>query len=150
MALEAQAALAENDRAAQADAEAKKETALLIERERLRFVRRTIEAAELITKKALEILRQPYGDCTPDDAAKLFSVGHSIGSAVLNLPGANLSVQGLGSPASAVINVVMRKDAQSRMVDEIEAEYLAAHPDHPQAARRLRDYDEQRDAGNGG
>ncbi len=138
--LEVRALTEENERMAQADREAKRKFAEMIEAEKLKFVRRTIEAAELITQKALEILRQPSGNCTPDDAAKLFSVGHSIGSAALNLPGQNLMLQGFVGSAAAVINVVVKKDAQSRKVDEIEAEYLAKRPDHPQAERRLREW----------
>jgi hypothetical protein len=58
-----EAALAENEHAAQADAEAKKETALLIERERLRFVRRQIAASERATEVAMQYSLSRSGSC---------------------------------------------------------------------------------------
>jgi hypothetical protein len=137
--LETAEALAANERAAKADRKAKEETALLIERERLRFVRREIEAAELVAAKALEILRQPYGNCTPDDAAKLFSVAHNIGSSALGLPGAShsLEVSGLGAPP-VNITTHLTYDATSYKVDQIEKQFLLEH-DHPQKERLLRE-----------
>lgn len=144
MELEAQAALAENERAAQADAAAKKETALLIERERLRFVRRQITASERATEVALQILNQPFGDSKPDSAAKLFSVAHNIGSSALGLPGAShsLEVSGIGAPP-VNIAVVLEYDAQSFRTDEIQKQFLIAHPEHAQPERGLREITER-------
>jgi len=137
--LEAQAAVDKNARAAEANRKAKEETALLIERERLRFVRREIEAAKLVTAKALEILQQPYASCTPNDAAKLFSVAHNIGSSALGLPGAShsLELSGFGAPP---INITthLTYDATSYKVDQIEKQFLLEH-DHPQKERLLRE-----------
>jgi hypothetical protein len=86
--LEMAGALAQNQRAAEADAEAKRQVAMRIESARAAFIERQITASQKATERALEILQQPFGDCRPDAAAKLFSVGHSIGASVLNLPGA--------------------------------------------------------------
>ena len=58
-----------------ADQKAKEEVAQLIERERLRFFQRQIEASKRATAKALEILNQPYGECTPPEAARLLAEG---------------------------------------------------------------------------
>jgi hypothetical protein len=125
------------------------ETARMIERERLRFVRREIEAAELVTAKALEILRQPYDNCTPTDAARLFAVGHQIGASALGLPGSNLGVGVSGIAPPANIQIHLTRDETGDRVQRIQYEFLKKHMEHPQAARFIAQYEAEYGQSNG-
>jgi hypothetical protein len=62
-----------------------------------------------------------------------------------NVDGTPLAV---GPGNQPIINVILTRDEQSEKVDAIQKEFLEAHPDHPQAARILREYGE-RNHGNG-
>ena len=147
--LETQARIQENQRQAEADRKAKEETARMIERERLRFVRREIEAAELVTAKALEILRQPYDNCTPTDAARLFAVGHQIGASALGLPGSNLGVGMSGIAPPVNIQIHLTRDETGDRVQRIQYEFLKKHMEHPQAARFIAQYEAEYGQSNG-
>jgi hypothetical protein len=73
---------------------------------------------------------------------------------VLGMPTGKQELVGAdGAPllqASApVINVVVTRDETSDKVRGIQADYLREHPEHPQAERFLRQYESERDAGNG-
>jgi hypothetical protein len=120
-----------------------------IERERLRFVRREIEAAELVTAKALEILRQPYDNCTPTDAARLFAVGRQIGASALGLPGSNLGVGVSGIAPPANIQIHLTRDETGDRVQRIQYEFLKKHMEHPQAARFIAQYEAEYGQSNG-
>jgi hypothetical protein len=141
--LTARAAIEENERRAQADAEAKKEVAQQIERERLRFVQRQITASEAITQRALEILRLPIGDTKPDAAAKLFAVAYTIGGHSLNLPGAApFDLQPTGQRQQ--VNIVIQRDDQSDRVAKVYADFFSQpeNSGHAQAQRFVREYRE--------
>ncbi len=87
------AALEANERAAQADAEAKKKVAEQLERWRLHFVVRSMQVSEECIKKGLEILGLSVADCSPAEAARLLAVAHNIGAAVTGLPGTRCQCQ---------------------------------------------------------
>ena len=139
--LETAELLAANERAAEADRKAKEAVALRIEKARAEFVDREILAARLATERALEILKTSIDRCTPDDAAKLFAVAHSIGSAALGLPGQNLNIAGIGaSPVNIVTHLTY--DAMSYKVDQIQKEFLLEH-EHTQKERLLAEIDQR-------
>jgi hypothetical protein len=139
----AMAAAEENERNAEADLLAKQETALLIERERLRFVRRQIAASERATEVAMQILNSPHLNCTPPEASRLLAVANSIGGSALGIPSSHaLEVSGIGaSPVN--ITMAMSYDAQSFRNDEIQKQFLLENPTHPQAQRVLREIEER-------
>ena len=130
------------ERRAQADALAKQQVAQEIERERLRFVRRQIEASERATAKALEILNQPYGECTPPEAARLLAVGQSIGASLFGMHGANLNgdLQPVGQ--RQVVNIVLARDGESDKAARVYYDFFRQNPSHPQSERSVAEWEQ--------
>jgi hypothetical protein len=118
-----------------ADQKAKEEVAQQIERERLRFIRRQIEASERATAKALEILNQPYGECTPPEAARLLAVGQSIGASLFGLQSATLHGELQTAGQRQVTNIILTRDGESDKAARVYYDYFRQNPTHPQSAR---------------
>ena len=141
--LETERALQQNEAARKADADAKGKFAERIEKARLRFVERQIEVAERMTQTALRMLEQPMKGNRPDDAAKLFSAANAIAATALGLD------QHAGAPAMQpiappIIHLTVHHDETSDYCERQKYEFALAHPDHPQAARVIREYEADR------
>jgi hypothetical protein len=55
----------------------------------------------------------------------------------------------LQASAGPVLNIVVQRDEQSDKVRDLQAQFLREHPEHPQSAAFLREYDAEHDKGNG-
>jgi hypothetical protein len=141
--LEAQAATEANERAAAADKAAKEKFAEQMEMERLKFLRRQLEASERATTVTMEILSKPVPrDTRPDHASRLLAVAYHIGGGALGL---QATLAGNGFPAgSAPVNIVvaLTYDERSRRVDDIKKQFLETH-DHTQKERLLCEINER-------
>jgi hypothetical protein len=118
-------------RAVAADEQAKLDVAKERERERTLFQQRAIEVSRRATEKGLQILRQPLKGTRPADAARLLCAADAIGRAALGLSGESTAQTGhfgLRPIAPPNIRVVVRTDAHSEKVKELEDEFFKRHP----------------------
>jgi len=123
------AMIADTERAAKADELAKLNVAEERERERLKFQQRAVEASKRATERGLQILKQSAKGSKPSDAARLLAVGDMIGRAALELTPSGAGSFGLHPTITPVIKVVLRRDATSLRVKELEDKFFAEHPE---------------------
>jgi len=121
--------LGECSRAAKASEIAALSVAEERERERLKFQQRALEASKRATERGLQILKQSAKGSKPSDAARLLAVGDMIGRAALELTPSGAGSFGLHPTITPVIKVVLRRDATSLRVKELEDKFFAEHPE---------------------
>jgi hypothetical protein len=101
------------------------------ERERLalRHSERKLQASERLFARAHEVLKESMKNSRPSDSARMFVVAALLGDQALGLGGGTTGAFGLNPAVAPIINVVIKRDAQSRKVKEYEDEFFRRHPE---------------------
>ena len=122
------ALVADTERAARADEQAKLNVAEERERERLKFQQRALEASKRATERGLQILKQSAKGSKPSDAARLLAVGDMIGRSALEVP-CGTGGFGLHPVSAPVVHVTFHLDEISTEVARMQKEFFRANPD---------------------
>jgi len=125
-----EAMIADTERSARAAERAAFDVAKEKEKLALRHARQKLQASQLLFAKAREVLRQSAKKSRAPDAAKMFLIASTLGNEAVGFErSAQSSHFGLHPVAAPIIRVVLRRDAQSERVKELESEFFRRHPE---------------------